>query len=57
MLFGAVTHEAGELIVDGRPRRFRHPSEAMAAGLGYVPSERAAEALFPGMTVRENTCS
>jgi ribose transport system ATP-binding protein len=26
----------------------------MAAGLGYVPSERAVEALFPTMTVREN---
>jgi ribose transport system ATP-binding protein len=54
MLFGALPFDAGELLVDGRPRRFRHPSEAMAAGLGYVPSERAAEALFPGMTVREN---
>ena len=54
MLFGALPIAAGELVVDGRPRRFRHPSEAMAAGLGYVPSERAAEALFPAMTVREN---
>jgi len=26
----------------------------MAAGIGYVPSERATEALFPSMTVREN---
>jgi ribose transport system ATP-binding protein len=57
MLFGAVPYDSGELMVDGRPRRFRHPSEAMAAGLGYVPSERAAEALFPRMTVRENISS
>jgi ribose transport system ATP-binding protein len=54
MLFGALPFEAGELLVDGRPRRFRHPSDAMAAGLGYLPAERGAEALFPDMTVREN---
>jgi ribose transport system ATP-binding protein len=54
MLFGAFPVEAGELTVGGRSRRFAHPSEAMAAGIGYLPSERAAEALFPTMTVREN---
>jgi ABC-type sugar transport system ATPase subunit len=54
VLFGAFPLEAGEIVVDGRPRQFRHPSEAMAAGLGYLPSERAAEALFAAMTVREN---
>jgi ribose transport system ATP-binding protein len=54
MLFGALPFESGELVVEGTARRFRHPSEAMAAGIGYVPSERAAEALFLTMTVREN---
>jgi ribose transport system ATP-binding protein len=54
MLFGALPVEAGELILDSAARRFRHPSEAMAAGLGYVPAERAREALFSAMTVREN---
>jgi ribose transport system ATP-binding protein len=54
MLFGALPMEAGEIVVAGMSVRFRGPAEAMAAGLGYVPSERAAEALFPSMTVREN---
>jgi ribose transport system ATP-binding protein len=54
MLFGAFPVEAGEVIVDGRRRQFHHPSDAMAAGLGYLPSERGAEALFSAMTVREN---
>jgi ribose transport system ATP-binding protein len=54
MLFGALPVESGQLLVDGVARRFDGPAEAMAAGLGYVPSERAVEALFPSMTVREN---
>ncbi|HSR23907.1 MAG TPA: ATP-binding cassette domain-containing protein, partial [Candidatus Eisenbacteria bacterium] len=54
MLFGALPVEAGELVVEGAARRFRGPADAMGAGIGYVPSERAAEALFPSMTVREN---
>ncbi len=54
ILFGALPLESGEVVVEGRPRRFRHPAEAMAAGLGYVPAERAVEALFSAMSVREN---
>jgi len=53
-LFGALPYAAGEIRLDGRPRRFRNPSQAMAAGIGYVPSDRSVEALFPQMTVREN---
>jgi len=54
MLFGALPAVAGEVVVEGAARRFRGPADAMAAGIGYVPSERAAEALFASMTVREN---
>jgi ribose transport system ATP-binding protein len=54
MLFGALPFAAGEIKVGGRHQRFRHPSEAMACGIGYLPSDRSREALFPNMTVREN---
>jgi ribose transport system ATP-binding protein len=54
MLFGALPAGSGQLLVEGVARRFDGPAAAMAAGLGYVPSERAVEALFPSMTVREN---
>ena len=53
-LFGALPYTAGEIRLDKRPRHFKNPSQAMAAGLGYVPSDRSVEALFPQMTVREN---
>lgn len=54
MIFGAQSFAAGEILVEGRSQRFRHPSEAMACGIGYLPSDRSREALFPAMTVREN---
>ncbi len=54
MLFGALPVDAGTVLLDGKPQRFGHPAAAMAAGFGYLPSERTAEALFPTMTVREN---
>jgi ribose transport system ATP-binding protein len=54
VLFGALSFASGEILVEGRPQRFRHPSEAMACGIGYLPSDRSREALFPAMTVREN---
>ncbi len=39
--------------VDGRPVRFRHPADAIRAGLVYVPADRL-EALLPQRSVREN---
>ena len=54
MVFGALPVGSGEVLVEGVARRFGGPADAMAAGLGYVPAERAAEALFANLTVREN---
>ena len=44
---------SGELLVDGRPVAFRHPADAIRAGLVYVPADRA-EALLMQRSVREN---
>ena len=53
-IFGARPVPAGEILVGGRPVRFRSPADAMAAGVAYVPEDRAAEAVFASMSVREN---
>ena len=45
--------EDGELLVDGHPASFRHPADAIRAGLVYVPADRA-EALLMQRSVREN---
>ena len=53
ILAGAARPSAGELIVDGAPASFRHPADAIRAGLVYVAADRA-EALLMQRSVREN---
>lgn len=53
-IFGAQPIEAGEILLEGRPVRFSHPRHAIRAGVAYVPEDRAADAAFADMSVREN---
>jgi ribose transport system ATP-binding protein len=53
VLSGASRPSGGTLLVDGVEARFRHPADAIAAGLVYVPGNRA-EALLMQRSVREN---
>ena len=50
---GSERPDGGELLVDGTPVSFRHPADAIRAGLVYVPADRA-EALLMQRSVREN---
>ena len=54
MLFGAYPVSGGTVTLGGREVRFAEPSEAMKAGIAYVPEERQADALFQGQSVRHN---
>ena len=53
ILSGAERPGGGELLVDGSAMTFRHPADAIRAGLVYVPADRA-EALLMQRSVREN---
>ena len=53
VLAGSRRPDGGELMVDGVPVSFRHPADAIRAGLVYVPADRA-EALLMQRSVREN---
>jgi ribose transport system ATP-binding protein len=53
ILAGHDRSDGGELLVDGHPVSFRHPADAIRAGLVYVAADRA-EALLPQRSVREN---
>ncbi len=53
ILAGSERPSAGELQVDGTAVSFRHPADAIRAGLVYVPADRA-EALLMQRSVREN---
>ncbi|MDP9482270.1 MAG: ATP-binding cassette domain-containing protein, partial [Chloroflexota bacterium] len=53
ILAGSERPTGGELLVDGASVSFRHPADAIRAGLVYVPADRA-EALLMQRSVREN---
>jgi ribose transport system ATP-binding protein len=53
VLAGSRRPSAGTLEVDGRAVSFRHPSDAIRAGLLYVPANRV-DALLMQRSIREN---
>jgi ribose transport system ATP-binding protein len=53
ILAGSRRPDGGVVRVDGKASRFRHPADAIRAGLVFVPANRA-EALLPQRSVREN---
>ncbi|RIH81296.1 Ribose import ATP-binding protein RbsA [Calidithermus terrae] len=53
-LFGALPGQDLSLWLEGQPRRFRHPSDAMQAGLAYVPGDRNREGLLAARSILEN---
>src|SRR5829696_2071050 len=53
VLAGSRRPDGGELLVDDVPVSFRHPADAIKAGLVYVPADRA-EALLMQRSIREN---
>jgi rhamnose transport system ATP-binding protein len=54
MLIGAGRRDAGRIFIEGRPVRIRHPRDAVALGIAYVPEDRKVQALVLPMSVREN---
>ncbi len=54
-LFGASElRPQGEILIEGRPCHFRHPSQAMSAGVAMVTEDRKRLGVFAHMAVRQN---
>jgi ribose transport system ATP-binding protein len=53
ILAGSDRPTSGDLAVDGQPVSFRHPGDAIRAGVVYVAADRA-DALLMQRSVREN---
>jgi ribose transport system ATP-binding protein len=53
-LFGALPIARGSLTLSGVPQHYRHPGDAMKAGLAYVPGDRNREGLMAGRSILEN---
>ena len=41
-------------MTDGKPRALRNPSDALAAGIAYVPKDRRTEGIFATRSILEN---
>jgi len=53
VLSGIHTPDTGDILLDGKPHRFRSPADALAAGVGMVHQELA---FCPDLSVAENLC-
>jgi ribose transport system ATP-binding protein len=54
LIFGADPKTTGEVYLDGRKLNISSPSDAIAAGIGYVPEDRKDLGLFLEMSSRKN---
>jgi ribose transport system ATP-binding protein len=52
-LAGSTRPSRGSIEVDGKAMQFHHPADAIAAGVAYVPGDRA-DALLMQRSVKEN---
>jgi rhamnose transport system ATP-binding protein len=53
-LFGLRPVDAGEILVHGRVRRIQSPSDAIAAGIAYVPEDRRQHGVVLDMSLAAN---
>ncbi|MDR0718486.1 MAG: sugar ABC transporter ATP-binding protein [Treponema sp.] len=54
MIFGDMPYSEGYIEVEGKRVRIRNPSDALRAGIAYVPSERKTEGLVLIESVQQN---
>jgi ribose transport system ATP-binding protein len=54
LIFGADRPDSGEILVDGKPRTFRSPRDAVKAGIGLVPEDRKQHGVLLDKPIRVN---
>ncbi len=54
VLFGITQRTAGEVLLKGEPVRFASPSEALRAGVAYVPEDRHQDGLVLDFSIADN---
>ncbi len=52
--FGLRTPDQGTIELEGEPVRFRHPWDAIDAGVGFLPADRQRDGAFLVRSVAEN---
>ena len=56
-IFGALPTHSGRLIYKGKAARFNNPGDAIAAGIGLLPEDKARYGMFPILSVAHNITS
>lgn len=54
VIFGADKAEAGEIYLQDKLLKLRSPTDAIDAGMAFLPEDRKAEGIIPDLSVREN---
>ena len=54
LIFGLDAPTRGEMLVDGKPVRFKSPRDAIRQGFAFTPENRKIEGIIPHLSVREN---
>ena len=54
VLFGIEPRVSGEVLIEGLPVNFRSPSDALAAGIAYVPEDRHQDGLVLDFSITDN---
>jgi rhamnose transport system ATP-binding protein len=53
-IFGEEAADSGEIVLAGKPVKFRSPTEAVKAGVCYLPEDRKGQGLFSALPVAYN---
>src|SRR3954453_23371349 len=53
-IFGAEPLDNGTVELEDRAVRLRSPADAVSQGLAFLPEDRKADGIFPGLSIREN---
>jgi ribose transport system ATP-binding protein len=53
-IFGADPYDDGEIVVKGQPVHIKNPTDAVAAGIGYLSEDRKRYGLATGLDVESN---
>jgi ribose transport system ATP-binding protein len=54
VLIGSSSHSGWSISVNGQPRRFRSPADAIRSGVGYVSGDRAEKGVLATLPIVDN---
>ena len=53
-LFGIRGVETGEILINGKPVKIKHPKDAMKAGIGLITEDRRGNGIFGCLSIKDN---